>query len=140
MFAQRCPFSFRPWVDCVHMVEASHTMISVMMVKHWSRKTVLPPSKVFCRANAVIQVLTPRIGKISFKNTTKIQRKDTEKREERKKIVAGEGKTRNFGPPHPLGPPPFGPPHPLGPPPFGLTTLLGSTLLAPTFSRFGLPP
>ena len=51
---------------------------------------------------------TPNVhisGPWRFKNTTKIQRKDTQEREERKKIVAGVGKkkARNFGPPHPSG-------------------------------------
>ena len=41
-------------------------------------------------------------------NTTNIPRKETQVREGRKKIAARDGKTRNFGPPHPSGPPPFG--------------------------------
>ena len=43
-------------------------------------------------------------------NNTKIPRKDPQEREEKKKIVTGEGKkARNFGPPtHPSGPHPSG--------------------------------
>ena len=52
------------------------------------------------------------------KNPTKIPRKDPQEREERKKIVAGEGKkSAKFWAPHPSGPtlraPPFGA-HPSG--------------------------
>ena len=55
--------------------------------------------------------------------STKIQRKDPTEREERKKIVAGEGtKSAKFWALHPSGPHPFG----------------GPTLRGPTLSRFGL--
>ena len=59
----------------------------------------------------------------AFKNTTKIQRKDPEKREEKENCGGREQKKREI-----LGHPPFGAP-PFWAPPFG-----------PTFSRFGLSP
>ena len=52
-------------------------------------------------------------GSRCFKNTTKIPRGDTQRDTERAKMVAGEGKTRNFGL-HP-SPPPTPPPPPSGP-------------------------
>ena len=68
-------------------------------------------------------------GPRRFKNTTKIPREDLQEREERKKIVAGEGKkSAKFWAPHPSGPHPSGF-HPSGPHPSG-----------PIFSRFGPPP
>ena len=52
----------------------------------------------------------------AFKNTTKIQREDSPEREERKKIVAGEGKKRlELLDPHPSGPHPSVPPGGLRP-------------------------
>ena len=61
-------------------------------------------------------------------NTTKIPRKDPQEREERKKIVAEEGKkSAKFWAPT------FRRPHPSGPPPFGAPTLRGRPFL-------GLPP
>ena len=51
---------------------------------------------------------------VVFLKTTKIPREDAQEREERKTIVAGEGKKREI-----LGSPPFGAPHPSEPSPFG---------------------
>ena len=73
--------------------------------------------------------------------TTKIPRKDPEERNERKNIVAGEGKTaRNFGPPTPLqAPPPRG--RPSAPSPLRGPALRGPTLRGPPFGPlpFGAP-
>ena len=65
---------------------------------------------------------TPNVhisGPLRFKTPTKIPRNDSQEREERKRIVAGDGKKKReiLGPP-PFGAPPFGAP-PFGAPPFG---------------------
>ena len=83
----------------------------------------------------------------SASNTTQIPRKDPQKKEERMKIVAGEGKkkARNFGSPTLRGPtlraPPFGAPPfrapPFRAPPFGAAPFGAAPFGAPPF---GAPP